>query len=225
MFASAMMPGMKIWDVYEQYKIMPNLRLHQLRVASVARALAQERGADHELVTRAGLVHDMGNILKADFSVFPPDFFGDVGLAYWSDVKSDYAARYGSDEHTATIAIVHELGLSDAVATIVASMGFSKAGDVYEHGSLELQIIEYADQRVAPYGITSMETRLQEGRERYKKRAGSDYGTDDGQFENNLEILKRLEKQLFEGLTITPASITEESQKDTVELLRSYEIA
>ena len=84
-----MMPDMTIWEAYEAYRIMPNLRLHQLRVAAVARELAQALHADVELVTRAALLHDMGNIMKSDLTQFPPEFYGDEGLAYWEEVKAE----------------------------------------------------------------------------------------------------------------------------------------
>lgn len=219
------MPRMTIWDAYEHYNIMPNLRLHQLRVAALARELALALKADHELVTKAALLHDMGNIMKSDLKVFPPDFYGDEGIEYWEKVKSEYGEKYGKDEHEATVSIARELGAGETVVAMLGSMGFSKAESILNEGSLELQILEYADQRVAPYGITSMEERLREGHERYKRRVDSDYGEDDQLFEHNRTMLKRLEAKLFEGLLITPDMLTEESLAGTIESLKGYQIA
>ncbi len=215
---------MSIWEAYEKYSIMPNLRLHQLRVAAVARTLAEALGADSELVTRAALLHDMGNIMKSDFNQFPPEFYGEKGREYWEAVKADCGARFGLDEHSATAAIVRDLGIDESVVTLIDSMGFSRAQEVYTSGSIELQILEYSDQRVAPYGIVSMEERLAEGHKRYQERERTEYGHDDSEFDTNHEILKRLESKLFGGLPIAPESLTEASLKDTIESLTLYTI-
>ncbi len=218
------MARMTIWEAYETYRIMPNLRLHQLRVASLARTLAAALGADAETVTRAGLLHDMGNIMKTEFTTFPPEFYGDKDVAYWQAVKDECAAKYGSDEHSATAAIVREIGVGEDIVRLIDSMGFSKAEHVLNEGSLELQVLEYADQRVAPYGVVSMTERLKEGHERYKSRVGSDYAEPDREFEKNHATLSELERRLFDGLQITPESLTEESLKDTIGSLRTYRI-
>ncbi len=215
---------MTAWQAYEKYRIMPNLRQHQMRVAALARAMASELKADADTVTRAGLLHDMGNIMKADFSQFPPEFYGEKGIEYWQEVKKDCGERYGLDEHTATSAIAKEIGASDRVIGLIEAMGFSKAETVLREGSTELQILEYADQRTAPYGITAMETRLCEGHARYKARARSDYGENDERFEKNCGFLVEIEQKLFAGLSITPESLTEESLTATIESLRDYHI-
>lgn len=219
-----MMPRMTIWEAYERYNIMPNLRLHQLRVAALARELAIACHADRELVTRAALLHDMGNIMKSDLMLFPPEFYGSEGIEYWEQVKREVGERYGDDEHAATAAIARELGASDEIIHMLDSMGFSKAGSILKEGTLELQILEYADQRVAPYGITSMDERLREGHERYKARAESDYGENNDLFEHNHALLKQLESKLFRDLMITPDMLTEESLSGTIESLKRYEI-
>ncbi len=222
---AAIIRPMTIWDAYEHYRIMPNLRLHQLRVAAVARTLAEALGANIELVTRAGLLHDMGNIMKTDFTQFPLEFYGDKGLAYWQAVQADCGERYGKDEHTATTAIAREIGIAEETVQLMDSMGFSKAAHIAEQGSLELQILEYADQRVAPTGIVSMEERLLEGHERYKERTRTEYGENDKEFHENSARLKGIEEKLFANLLITPEMLNEDSLKGVMESLRSFVIA
>jgi putative nucleotidyltransferase with HDIG domain len=215
---------MTTWEAYETYRIMPNLRLHQLRVAALARELALALGADHDMVTKAGLLHDMGNIMKTDFTQFPPEFYGEKGIEYWQQVQKECGERYGADEHAASEAIVREIGVGDEVLQLVGAMGFSKAKQILAEGSLELQILEYADQRVAPQGIVSMNERLQEGHARYKKRVRSDYGKNDQQFEENYAVCQEIEKKLFAGLLITPEMLTEASLTSTIESLKDYQI-
>ena len=64
---------MTILEIYEKYKIMPQLQEHQLRVASVAKTICDHLlvpvHTDH--VVSVCLLHDMGNILKFDLQKFP----------------------------------------------------------------------------------------------------------------------------------------------------------
>src|SRR5690242_14147552 len=111
---------MGIADIYLQYKILPFLQLHQLRVAAVAvqicRSLSVE--VDTNSATVASLLHDMGNILKFDFQAYPSAFEPE-GISYWKRVQDEYRAKYGNDEHDATLTIARELGVSDAVLGII----------------------------------------------------------------------------------------------------------
>jgi putative nucleotidyltransferase with HDIG domain len=215
---------MTIWEAYDRYKIMPNLRLHQMRVAAVARTLALALGIHHETVTRAGLVHDMGNIMKSDMSQFPEAFYAPEGRAYWENVKKDMGARFGTDEHSATGAILRDLGMDAEIIALISGMGFSKAEAIAAHGSPELRVLEYADQRVGPYGIVSMQERLHEGHERYKNRIRTEYGSNDTVFNKNRDILLSMERELFTHLPIRPESLTEHALKGTIESLRDYRI-
>ncbi len=57
-----------IIQIYSQYKIMPTLQQHQLRVAGVAKQICDSisEPIDKEVVVDVCLVHDMGNIIKFD---------------------------------------------------------------------------------------------------------------------------------------------------------------
>lgn len=218
------MPLMTIWDAYETYRIMPNLRLHQMRVAALARELAIALNADHELVTQVGLLHDMGNILKSDFSQFPPEFYGEKGVEYWEGVKREYAATYGTDEHAATETIAREIGVPSNVIDMINSMGFSKMPAILETGSRELQVIQYADLRVGPHGVTSLEERMNEGRARYVARSRAEFGENEAMFQTYRDVARTIEARLFEGLLIAPGMLTEESLTPVIESLREYVI-
>src|SRR3954452_25294278 len=92
----------KVSEIYSEYKIMPALQQHQLRVAAVAAMICDSLpGTDKETVVIACLFHDMGNIIKSDLSYFP-EFVQPEGLEYWEKVKQEYIQKYGSDENAAT---------------------------------------------------------------------------------------------------------------------------
>ena len=109
-------------ELYAQYRIMPKLQLHQLRVTAVAQTICKvfaER-VDERTVVTACLFHDMGNIIKFDLTKFP-DFLEPEGLEHWSQVKKEFEEKYGFDQHAATLMIARELGLSVPVLECIDS--------------------------------------------------------------------------------------------------------
>jgi predicted HD phosphohydrolase len=212
-----------ITEIYQRYRIMPQLQLHQLRVAAVAQQLCESlnQPADTAGVTQACLIHDMGNIIKFNLTYYP-DTVQPEGLDYWEDVKADMIRHYGPDEHAATLAIARELGVSDTIQTYLSTIGFSHVSTALHHGSLEQQICCYADQRVAPYGVVSIAERLEDGRKRYAGRRHSTLNT--GNFDALARDLAKLERQVFAHSTIIPAGITNDSTDPFIETLRTTSI-
>src|ERR1700749_4363638 len=92
--------------IYEEYKIMSNLQLHQLRVASVAKLICGHfnEPINTRAVLLACLFHDMGNILKSNLTTFP-EFLEPQGREYWENVKADFVSRYGTNAHEGNVAI------------------------------------------------------------------------------------------------------------------------
>lgn len=198
-----------IEDVYEEYKIMPTLREHMYRVAAVASLICDSiQNFEHkDEVVATCLVHDMGNIIKFDLAYFP-EFLQPKGIRYWQQVKDDFVMKYGNDEHAATKEICHEIGLSDAVISNLDFIGFSKIGKIITNNFLIAKICCYADQRVGPYGVLSIEERLIDGRKRYEGRKDKVIVSES--FEKLADALRTLERQVFEAASIRPEEITDE---------------
>jgi hypothetical protein len=158
-------------EIYDAYKILPNLQLHQLRVTAVAKLVCDgfKAPVDERTVILACLFHDMGNILKFDLMRFP-EFVAEKGVGYWQEVKNEYAEKYGRDQHEATLKIARELGLSEQVRICIDSIAFSKAEATLGSGTWEQKICEYADSRVGPHGVLPLDERLREARKRYLTR-------------------------------------------------------
>src|SRR3989344_4621725 len=155
-------------EIYEQYKIMPSLQLHHLRVASVGKLLSGsvKKPVDAHAVILACLFHDMSNIIKSNLKYFP-DFCEPEGVAYWEQVKQEYVEKYGSDHHAATVGIVKEVGLPRRAVELIEGVGYSKLETILAGEDLEQKICEYADTRVGPHGVLPLKERLAEGRARY----------------------------------------------------------
>ncbi|MCR4311143.1 MAG: HD domain-containing protein [Candidatus Taylorbacteria bacterium] len=208
--------------VYEDYRIMPSLQEHQLRVASVAQLIADASAIqiDTETVVKACIFHDMGNIIKSDLALFPA-FVEEKGIEYWEKVKKEYKEKYGPDEHLATIAIAKEIGLSDRVRELIDSIGFSKLAQTLKSNDLEKFIVEYADMRVSPTGVVSVDERLREGRARYE---GKKSGFDVQRYSEMVDAIYIIEKSIFLQSSLTPEDITDERVVPLMEKMRTSSI-
>lgn len=201
---------------------MPSLQLHMYRVAGVAKILTEisDLALDKEQIISACLLHDMGNILKFNLQVFP-EFLQPEGLEYWEQVKEEYRSKYGNNEHEATLAIAQELKVSTRTYDLLLSIGFTKAEENYLTDDYAKKICDYADTRVAPYGVVSLRERIEEGRKRYVKRTG-DY--DIGTFTKLANYMKQIEEQIYSH-TQKPASfISDQLVNQEIENLREFTI-
>lgn len=211
-------------EIYEAYRIMPNLQEHQLRVAAVSKMICEScgRSVDADSVLLAALFHDMGNILKFDLSYFQ-EFTADMGLEFWSDVKADYEEKYGSDHHVASVAIAKEIGLSERVTHLISRVTFLNLKEIRDGEGYEQKIVDYADLRVGPHGILSLEERLEEAHARYRITRPQDT-VDEGEYRSLKEAAYEIERQLFAQCSIRPEDINDASVLRGVEELWKYPV-
>lgn len=212
-------------EIYSEYRIMPGLQMHQLRVAAVGKTVCDSLKVpiDSDAVVTACLFHDMGNIIKSDLTMFP-EFFGEHDAAYWENVKKEYLAKYGTNEHHATIAIGKELGLPEKAITLMDSVGFTHLETTRDGASLEQKVVQYSDLRVAPHGVVSLSERLEEGRRRYEGRGHHDFPETKIRYAELVAAAEEIERQIFALANIKPDSITEESVQAAIAELRELPI-
>ena len=209
-------------EIYAAYKIMPALQMHQMRVAAVVKQIIDSLRVpvNTDNVIKAALFHDMGNIIKSNLTLFPV-FTEPEGLAYWENVKREYIAEYGQDEHLATAAIAAKIGLSPRVRELFKNIGFNKILLIRDNADLEEQILEYADMRVIPHGVASIAERLREGKARY---AGSKSGFSLAQYATLFEALQQIENHIFGLSKIKPTDITDENVRSDIENFQNYRL-
>jgi hypothetical protein len=212
----------KVSDIYAEYKIMPPLQLHQLRVAAVAAMICDSLpGVDKESVVTACLFHDMGNIIKSDLAYFP-EFIQPEGLDYWEKVKQEYIQKYGADEEAATKEIAKEIKLPEKAVIYINAIGFTQLLERVTDPSVEKKICCYADQRVGPHGVLTIRGRLEEGRKRYAGRPGK--VNSPISFETLAFALEELEKQTFTLSSIQPKDITDQTIEPYIATLRETQL-
>lgn len=208
-------------DIYTAYNILPNLAVHQLRVASVAMTMLRAMGTEDDAVISACLLHDMGNIIKFRLTDFP-EFLEPQGIAYWTAIKKRMIETYGNDEHSATIAIAKEIGVSSYTMGCLEAVGFSHSIKNLE-APLSHQMCAYADMRVGPHGILSLTERFADGKRRYADRVDRERI-----LPSNLEELYSaafsLEHAIFTHLPFSPKDITDREIAKYMEGLREWKI-
>jgi hypothetical protein len=226
------MVTMQISAIYHHYQIMPNLQLHQLRVAGVAQQICEFYCHSHQLtpedeqgIVSASLLHDMGNIIKFDLAHFP-QFSNPEGLQFWQKVQNQYFAKYGRDEHAAAVQIVRELNVSPRIIDLVDVVGFAQIKKVVENGDLAAKICEYADDRVSPFGVVSLDERLQDLEKRYGQKYPSPAEKQKRQC--FARLAHQLETQIFAcssiASAIVPTDITNAIINTRLENLQKFEI-
>ncbi len=213
-------------DIYERYRIFPGLQLHQLRVAAVALQAARllPFPVDERSVALAGLFHDMGNIIKAELGSIP-GMFDEKDIGYWQGVKDEFVAKYGHDEHEATLAIAHEIGLPEECIALMENVGFGRLPELVADPSFEKKLVEYGDLRTSPQGVLSVRDRAEDGRRRYRARMLRQGKEPDGYFDTLIAGALELEEQIFARASGAPEDITDASVAPLVEELKTYRIA
>ncbi len=217
-----------VLDIYAAYDIPSWLGLHQLRVAAVAVMIADRiERLDRALVIETGLFHDMGNILKFDLSdsgrlaaVLPLE-----QLEHWREIRREYEAKYGTDEHHASIVIGREIGLREQVLMMIDNMRFSRTRWVLEEAPFEMKIVKYADLRVGPLGILPLRERLDEANARYR---GAHFDAGDGYDAEVLHFTEKacaeLEMLLLKKSGLESTALNDETAQPVIEQLRTYSI-
>jgi len=212
----------KIGDIYKEYKIMPFLMMHQMRVASVAMQICEslDMQIDEESIVRACLLHDMGNVIKFNLGHFPEENEPE-GTEYWKKVQDEYILKYGEDEHVASLAISKELGASSYIYDLIHSVDASYVEIISKEEDFGKKICFYADNRVTPHGVASLLERNIEAKERYKDHPHSFTEEERLYFMKNMT---EIEKQIFSHSKIKPEDINDESIKNYLEKLQDFSI-
>lgn len=211
-----------IEEIYDAYKIMPNLREHMYRVASVASILCDHFSGlvDRKSILQTCLFHDMGNIVKFDLNKFP-EFTKDKGFEYWKSVKEDFISKYNSqDAHEISLKIAEEIGVSLRALELLNSGGFDKAIDVLSSDEVEKKICLYADMRVAPQEVVSLSSRLDDLMNRYDEISKDNQ--EDKQ--EKIKAIYNIEKQIFKVVDIFPDFINEKNVQNIIPHLKNIKI-
>ncbi|MDQ2676067.1 MAG: hypothetical protein M3Y34_04605, partial [Actinomycetota bacterium] len=117
-------------------------------------------------VAPAMALHDVGNIVKP---VGDGELLDEPAslLDRWSLYASFARARYGDDDHRATAAILAELGIKRELIDLIQRKSSRNLPSILEAGDPAELLAIYADMRVSPDGVVSIEERHEDAKARY----------------------------------------------------------
>ena len=78
--------------------------------------------------------------------------------------------------------------------------------------------MHYADMRVSPYGVVSLEERMKEAKNRYKLESPSE----EEERERLIECGREIEKQIFAKCKIKPEDINNETVTPLIPILKNF---
>lgn len=165
------MAEMTIKKLYELIPVPPNLARHMFEVAAVGDSLSRCWRGDlfrADLVRKALLVHDIGNLVK-----FRRPFLGELekNADFWHLQKKNLINKYGSDAQAATLSLLNEYRVSPEIITVVSELSQLQQQLDLSEISIEAKICEFADLCVSPEGIVGISSRVRDLRLRYKNIA------------------------------------------------------
>ncbi len=189
---------MNIQEIYKKFEIPPNLAEHMLSVTKVVYKIKEywigER-VDWDFVKKSALLHDIGNIVKFKFDLIP-EFMGDkaTNIEHWREVQKRVIKKYGADDYIASGNILKEICITGDLWDVIQNKSFSNAVEVAESNDWYAKILLYADMRVMPFGVATLEERLSDVRNRMPQY------TNRPDFEDLLNAARDIERQIADKL-------------------------
>lgn len=214
---------MRILELYNKYEIMPQLVRHQLSVAGITKIIT-DQWSEKEIARKsvlASLLHDMGNIVKFDLSDEAQAKFQtqkdtpNIDLVYWRKVQEKYRAKYGQDAHEATIGILKAESLNEYAEYMIEEANLyhsSPTRAMLSAASYPAVMVLYADLRVTPRGVVSLDERIDDLQRRY------------GDFRPESKWGATLEGYVQESSKLNISTIDDEQVTKYAEELLRYEI-
>jgi hypothetical protein len=203
---------MTIDEIYQRFSVPQNLAEHMFRVFGVVSIISKNwtgDSLDWSLLKKLTLLHDLGNIVKFNLT-------GDeLSL---KDTQKMMIDKYGADDHEATGKMIKELGFDDVSVDIIQSKSFGNSVAIAKSSNYLLKILYYADMRVLPTGVGTLEERLSDVRNRMPKY------TSRPDFEDLINASREIEKQIQEKIGILLSSINNESITSFISEASNYDI-
>jgi len=206
----------QIHSIYERYAIPTNVQRHMFCVAGVAKQICENcnEKIDFTDLIATCLIHDLGNIIKMNFTnndkIILLDKEDIQKLDYFKKKQEEFWKKYGKNDNLANELIAKELGVNDEIIYLLENKAIEHKPIDFWKDDLPLIILAYADCRVSPHGVVSMQERIDE----YTQR--NEFYKDKEKMENTKkfeEFSKLMESELFSKLKIKPQDINQESIK------------
>jgi len=165
---------MTIKEIYTTYSIPQNLQEHMLRVAAMGSIICQNVQnitIDTNLIVKTLLLHDMGNIIKFDFSM--SHFLSAMDqerIDYLKKIQKEFVEKYGEDVNAATKKIIIEITTDQRILHLFENSKGDSIKDFIDGEEWDRKISYYCDMRVGPLGVVTLGQRFDDLKDRYAMR-------------------------------------------------------
>ena len=140
-------------------------------------------------------------------------------LQIWN-IRESIIKRYGKTDTEATLNIVKEINVSESIIHMIEKKQFVNNKETYLSQDFAIKICAYADQRVSPNGVLSLENRLNEAIIRY--RGVENASVNSPNREALIEYAKKIEEQIFKFVHGKPEDITDAAIQNYIEELKLF---
>lgn len=206
---------MRVRKVYNVYQTPKVLQEHMLRTAALAMVILESWigiEVDKQSIIKACTIHDIAKPIS--FNLKKQTQFGmsvkDIEKLALLQIK--LKAKYGRDEHYASIQIAKELNCKPNVIKLIDNLEWKLVPHFIKNNNINMLIPIYCDMRIGPWGILPLQTRLNE----LKKRTGKTIYQKNG---------ASLEKIIAKNITINLKKITEDQLARQFNKLLSLELS
>lgn len=213
-------------SLYQAYALPVHLRNHLLKTAAVVCWIMDHwkgNKLNEEMMIKTCLLHDMGNIVKGTDETFRnifPDMFSEESWQYWLNVRKHIGEKYGKTDLEATLNIAKEINVGEDILKCIQEKQFYNNKNIYLSKNFEVKICAYADQRVSPNGVLSLEGRLDEAKTRHRGIPESSVNRPN--YEELKHYASKIEGQIFAFVDGNPEDINDKSIGKYITILKSY---
>jgi hypothetical protein len=159
-----------VTDIYSQYSLPLNLRTHMLRVAAVASLICdrlENVKIDKDIIVKTMLLHDLGNMLKFNFDRV--DLFDPADQSKIDEYKQkqqELKVKYGTNSDQATLQMISEVTHDSRLVEFCRESHWERLGQYLNTDRLDIRVCTYADMRVGPFGLLSLDERISDLKKR-----------------------------------------------------------
>lgn len=211
-------------QIFDHFNIPLGLQQHMYTVAGIGKYITDNwlgEKINQQAIVTALLIHDLGNLVKFDLSPGAKVYDPTLATDQWRKNQQMMIEQYSSDAHQATLIMAKEIVTDPLVLKLVASMDATNLAKTFNQ-SWEEKICEYADLRVTPFGITSLENRLNDIHQRYKQH--SQAWSDEQLLTQNKSFGQKIEQQLQTNTKVDIITIPAEKIATYLVELPDYQI-
>lgn len=201
-------------QIYEKYFIPPNLQEHMLYVASLSKIIVDNWTGptiNKNAIIQASLFHDIAKPLHFDLEKQAQYGMSQTDIQKLKNHQQTLKDAFGDDEHICTVKIFENMGCSVTARTIINNFEWINIPQLEKIKDLNSLIPIYADMRIGPMGIVTLQNRLHD----LKQRTGeSDHE------HNGIELEQLISKHVLINLQ----SVSNQHLKTYVNILLNMDI-